>query len=333
MIVDVFMGLSPEQSIALILSCLFGSFVLVYIALSPKKTDEELMRIKRTKRQAKENKDFVDRLADGTFTDRLTVMSYKAPCRWFIDETETSVQALRIKNSLSEAQLYNALSYRTFTVLKVVAGVSGMAAMGILLLFANNIPVLFPALTTAGSGDFSDVKLFIVGFCGVLSMFPSIWLAGQARAVKSMRSKDLPVLQLFLTLSLRTGRSIREIFRSLGTLNTRYRGIFKTAFLIHLRSEADAFEYLREEFINTRFEHTVRALANMGDYSREETIAMLENSMDDIMAENRFKQEKKNIINLFLTQGSLLLPLIALGLLVLYPAIGFVVASLGTQSF
>jgi hypothetical protein len=66
-------------------------------------------------------------------------------------------------------------------------------------------------------------------------------------------------------------------------------------------------------------------------YSRLDTVRMLENSLEDILADNKEKQEKKNLVNLFLTQGTLALPLVALFLLVLYPLLYYVVTVLNNS--
>ncbi|MFY9120786.1 MAG: hypothetical protein WAO57_10720, partial [Syntrophomonadaceae bacterium] len=60
-------------------------------------------------------------------------------------------------------------------------------------------------------------------------------------------------------------------------------------------------------------------------------VRMLENSLEDILADNKEKQEKKNLVNLFLTQGTLVLPMVALFLLVLYPLLYYVITVLNNS--
>lgn len=321
-------NLTPTASLSIVLMILLASFVLMYAAIVPSR--KEMEEKGEILEDPKDKKAITDRIYDGSLTPTLIAMSYKRPYLWFIDETEASPQAQNIRQKITDAQLYSVLNYRSFTVIKLVVGVGSLMLMGILLLLVDVLAPFFP-IFLGNPEDAANLKIAIIVLAGLGSVFPSLWLSGQAKAVKMARSKDLPILQLFLILSLRTGRSIREILKTLGNLNTRYKTTFKTAFLIHMRSESEAFDYLKEEFRDTRFEHTIRALATMENYCREDTITLLENSLEDIVAENKEKQEKKNVVNLFLTQGALILPLVALGLLVLYPIISHVSGMIGGQ--
>ena len=164
--------------------------------------------------------------------------------------------------------------------------------MTILMILFQNAPSLFPALGFTNS-NLMKAKIFILIFSGIICVYPSLYLNSMAKSVKAQRTKDLPLLQLFLILSLKTGKSINEIFETLGTLNTRYKNIFKTAYLINLRNSKESYEYLIKEFRDTRFEFSIRALSNMMYYSRLDTVRMLENSLEDILADNKEKQEKR----------------------------------------
>jgi len=320
------------QSFSVIFILLFTSFILYFISMSSPVTKEDIIKKKLEKKSAKGKKDLKTRISDGSLTGKLISLSYDAPFKWFIDNKESSKQAVDIKQKISDAQLYNAFTYRSFTVLKFITAFLSIAFMFILLLALNNAPNLFPALNLT-SNSLLETKMIIIVFTAILALYPTLNLSSKAKFVKTQRTKDLPVLQLFLILSLRTGRSIKEIFQTLGNLNTRYKNTFKTAFLVHLRSEKEAFEFLMKEFKDTRFEFTIRALRNMEYYSKEDTIIMLENSLEDLMAESKTKQEKTNLINMLITQGTLILPMLAIGLLILYPIITYVSGMLGSATF
>lgn len=326
------MTLTQAEFLSLILILLLFSFVCFYAFLVPKKTEEEILEKQKERKEKENEKAFFNKLTDGVFSDKLTSMSYKFPYKHFIDPTESSKEAKGIKKKIADAQLYTVFTYRSFTVFKTLSAFIGLLIVFSFVIFSMFAERLFPAISL-GTENITTIRFIVLAVGGVISIFPSFWLNSQANKVKKMRSKDLPILQLFLILSLRTGRSLKNILETLGDLDTRYKSTFKTASLIYLRSEKDAFDYLHKEFENTRFDTTIRALSNMGYYSKKDTINLLENSLNDIILENKEKQEKKNVVNLIVTQGSLMLPLISLGLLVLFPIISHVASLIGNQTF
>lgn len=325
-------NLPDNTLLSIFILLLFLSFIFIYASLSPSKTQIEIAKAKQEKKMEKRKKESIgDRVTDGTMASTLMSLSFKPPYVWFIDPEEQSKEAVKITEEIANAQLYHALNYRSFIVIRVIFAFSGLLILAVLVLIATFADILFPAFVS--SEMTINIKLISLFIGGVISIFPSFWLSGKAKKTKSSRAKDLPILQLFLILSLRTGRSTKEVFNTLGYLNTQYSQIFKTAFLMYLRSPTDAFSFLREEFEHTQFEHTIKALSNMSEYSKEDTILLLEHALDEIVVGGKEKQEKRNIVNLLITQASLFLPLVALGLLVIYPIIIHVAGMIGGQVF
>lgn len=321
--------LDPTKTLYIIMLLLMGSFVFAY-SIFNSEADAQVKREKKERKAKRKSNNLMSRFSDGTLTGKLIALSYTFPFSQFIDETEESKQAVEIKKKIVDAQLYNVITYRSFAVVQFLFAFFGLTFMTILMILFQNAPSLFPALGFTNS-NLMKTKIFILIFSGIICVYPSLYLNSMAKSVKAQRTKDLPVLQLFLILSLKTGKSINEIFETLGTLNTRYKNIFKTAYLINLRNSKESYEYLIKEFRDTRFEFSIRALSNMMYYSRLDTVRMLENSLEDILADNKEKQEKKNLVNLFLTQGTLALPLVALFLLVLYPLLYYVITVLNNS--
>ena len=228
------------------------------------------------------------------WANKLYRYSYYMPFVWFIDEKEYHPKTKDVKQKLAQANLTHVFNYRSFTVLKVMVLLSSIVTFLFVLLVINNGGIIAKVLfnieqvSMAGGGGQSNTRLLILTAMVLMAitLIPNIFLKRRADMYKFYHLKDIPVVQLFIILMLRSKKPIGEILYALSRINTRYQGIFKIGYRMYIRNKEDGLNYIKESFGETNFKETINVLRDMGEYSREDSIRLLENNMQQIIEKN-----------------------------------------------
>ena len=260
------------------------------------------------------------------FTNHITNTLYNladvAPFKWFVEENPKHIKAREMNHLIREAGMEHVLDYRSATAMQFVLMLGGLIVFIMVNIALKPLIGIFAFLLNLNAqalienqGTLNMIRVFIA--IGVL--IPSIlikpYLKKKANSNEIDFIKDLPLLQLFIILMLRSNRTISEVIYVLSTSKSSYRSTFEQAYLIYLRDPDEGFDFLEETFDGTRLIETIYTLRDFSEYDKSESIHSLENNQDEI--EEFTKQARKKAEagrNLFATV-SMTFPFLAVLLL------------------
>ncbi|WCK57694.1 hypothetical protein PP175_27035 (plasmid) [Aneurinibacillus sp. Ricciae_BoGa-3] len=253
--------------------------------------------------------------------------SYYMPFIWFIDEKEVNKKTKDIKKKLAEANLTHVFNYRSFTTMKVGLLISSIVLFGFILLIINNGGTVAKFLFNIKqidingntTGSLTKLKAGVLIVLAILNIIPNIYVKRRADMYKYFHLKDIPVVQLFIILMLRSKKTIGDILFALSRINTRYKDIFDTGYRMFIRNKEDGLQYIKESFGETNFKETINVLKEMGEYSREDSIKLLENNMQQIIEKNNASKRRTDLSKLVYSQSTIAIPFIAIIVLCFVP--------------
>lgn len=260
-------------------------------------------------------------------------LSFVAPFEWFVDQNENKIK--KTEKKIAQAGLENHLDARTLSALQ-----ASLFFIGLILFFLFMIglqPLITLLSFAVGISDGSSTIppnaltsiLFIVLI--ITMMLPLSVNAVIYQRIKHRRMRlisDLPLLQMFISLMLRSEATVEEMFYTLTTTETSYQEIFQVAYRKYLRSHEDAFEYLHEQFDDTPITETLTLLENFNEYARIDTVIAIENNQEQILEQTSQAKQKANQFDSAIAVVSFALPFIGLGLLALAPVLYMAVQSI-----
>ena len=269
-------------------------------------------------------KKMIDKPFLNELSNELYILSYSAPFKWFINENESDRKVKEIKKMIIEANETTRLNYRVFVVIQNLAL---LLAFVIFLLFsivanysATIVKILFNIqMNMENPSSLTNVKIMVGMVSLLLCIIPSTYLKKKAKKNKFFFVKDLPILQLFIILMLKAKRPLMEVIYVLSTTNTIYKPIFETAYRICVRDKSEGMAYLMEAFEGTKFEETVKVLAEYGAYSKSQTMTVLENGLKEINEYTTTLKRRKDIGSNLVSQVSLFVPMLGAMLLIFSP--------------
>lgn len=261
-------------------------------------------------------------------------ISYLPPFIWFINPNEQDKKVKEIRKQIAEGNLGDKFEYRSFVTLQVSVLLISVVMFLISLVMINNgefiVKILFNIqLQPVESSDIGTTKVCIGMFFLTLGILPKLILKFRADTQRFNFLKDIPIIQLFIILMLRSKRTIGDILFILSQTNTRYKTIFETAYRKYVRSKDDAFKYLQACFCETKFSETLTILEEFNEYSHIESITILENNMQESIEYNNNLKRSKDLSKLVYSQGSLIFPFTACLLLGLVPVAYYGISLLG----
>lgn len=239
-------------------------------------------------------------------------LSYLKPFIWFInpDEDDPKVRASQVK--LNKAGLQSKLNYRSYISLQILLLFASLLLYLVLTLsleawiflsaFLFNLPI------EATDESLLKVRLGLAVVLMVAMIAPNIVIGMRAKRNEFMFTQDLPLVQLSIILMLRARRPIADIFFELSRTDNRYREIFETGYRMFVRDKKDAYEYLYRQFEGTGFEEAMSVLEQMGEFSKEESIKVLENGLQQLIRSGQEKKRGKALAGNLASQFSMLLP-------------------------
>lgn len=297
------------------LACILG---LVYIMLS----------------QVSEKK-MIDKPFLNEWSNELYVLSYSTPFKWFVNPNENDERVKDIKKLIIEANESHRLNYRVYVTIQMLLIMFAMFFLFIFSFLADNSVAIFQFLfnikiDVSNPQTMTQIKIGVGLVLLSLSIVPKYYLSNKAKKNKFHFLKDLPILQLFIILMLKAKRPLSEVIYVLSTTNTIYRPIFDTGYRIYIRDKNEGMKYLMEAFSDTKFEETVQVLFEYGEYSKKDTMIVLENGLKDITEYTNTLKRRKDIGSNVFAQLSLALPFLSAMLLIFSPLLAY---GLGLMNF
>lgn len=280
-----------------------------------------------------ENPLIIERAKDKPFkkewANKLYELSYSIPFIWFIDEKEKSPKTKEIKQNLFYSGMTEYFNYRSFTTFKVILLILSIILFLIANIVIDNISVVTKVLfnienidiVAGNSNTIKNIKIYTGMILLVMNLLPNIYIRQKANLYKYYQIKDLPIIQLFIILMLRSKRPLSDIIFALSKLNTKYKEVFDTGYRIYIRDKKEGLSYIGKYFENTKFKETVNILNGLDEYSKEDSVKLLENNLADIIEDNKNIQRKRDISKVVLSQLSLVLPFVSIILLGFIPLV------------
>lgn len=239
-------------------------------------------------------------------------LSYLKPFIWFINPDEEDIKVRKMQIMLNKAGLHTKLNYRSFTSLQILLLMGMLFIYGLLFIsleaWISLVSFLFnlPIDTSPESLLNMRMLLAVVLIFGI--MVPQVVIRMRAKRNDFLFTQDLPLVQLSIILMLRARRPIADIFFELSRTDNRYREIFETAYRMFVRDKKDAYAYLNRQFDGTGFDEAIQVLEQMGEFSKEESIIVLENGLQQLIRTGQQKKRGKALVGNLASQFSMLLP-------------------------
>lgn len=239
-------------------------------------------------------------------------LSFLKPFIWFINPDENDEKVKKTQVMLNKAGLHTRLNYRSFTSLQILLLMASIFAYGLLFFsleawmfligFLLNLPIELNA------ESIMKARLILAVITMALLLAPKTVIRLRAKRNEFLFSQDLPLVLLSVILKLRARRPISDIFFDLSRTDNRYREIFETGYRMYVRDKGEGYKYLRSQFEGTGFEDAIQVLEQMGDFAKEESIKVLENTLQQIIKTGQEQKRGKALAGNLASQFSMLLP-------------------------
>lgn len=225
------------------------------------------------------------------------------------------------------------MDYRAFAVLQMVLLMAALSLTLVVYLFLLQGDLLFRVLfniNITDTGNLNAVSIMIGIILLTMAFIPNIYIKYLANKKTEAFVADLPLLQLFLILMIRSKRPIGETLYTLSKTDGRYRNIFATGYRIFLRDKDAGFNYLESAFARTSFRDSINVLATCDEYSREYGAESLQAKMPTLLDDVAAAKKNRGVLRGLLSEGSIALPFIAVMLLTVGPILSGVMKSMNT---
>ena len=260
---------------------------------------------------------------ENELSNELYAMSFAKPFSETVITDNRHPKVKDIEELIAEAQMTHLLNYRVFSVIQTGLLIGGFIILFLLVIASKELSAIFSWMFNikASNEPTSPIASFGIGIIIIMGLFlaPKLYLSQKADKNKFLFFKDLPILQLFIILTLRAKRPVNELLYVLSKTETSYKEIFASAYRVYARDKEEAFETLKRAFAGTRMSDTITVLSEFNEYSRDESILLLENNLEEIINEVNNVKRRKDITGNVLSQGSLIFPLASVLLLGLIP--------------
>ncbi|MEK3956016.1 MULTISPECIES: hypothetical protein [unclassified Psychrobacillus] len=255
-------------------------------------------------------------------------LSFLAPFKWFVeDDLDLTKKGEHMKMLLHMSRFNKRFTVRSFMAFhfSLLIGAILLSIVVIYLIpYTSTIfSVVFNIETNAnGPGDVSTGKSLLVFLLFlVLAMYPKFHLKNKAKKELVGFNKELPMIQMFVILMLKSNKTVREVLFALSKLNTYHRETFEQGYRIYARNPIEGMRYLKGEFTTGRFSELFDLLEDIGEYAKNETVTILEGNMRSLTDETNDVKRKNDIKQMVFSQFSMGPPFAALLLLGIVPII------------
>lgn len=255
---------------------------------------------------------------DNDYTNLAYNLSFVVPFVWFVEEDERHEKAVAINKLIEEANMKRTVDYRSFTTLQILLFLMGtviflilnIGLVPIINLLAYGFNLSSESLTGEG-GTLLLIRSIIFSVCVLPSLLMKLYMKRRIASREVTFLKDLPLLQLFIILMLRSNATINEVLFTLSTTETAYQQMFAQAYRIYLREPAEAFDFLEDAFYHTKIIETIYMLRGFSQYAKEESIQTLENNQGEILEHTAAARKKAEASKNLFAQVSMSFPFIA----------------------
>ena len=306
---------------------LFGAIIVCFLGVY-------LMKPKKTKiAEVSAIYNGVDKPFDNDISNLLYKFSFSKPYVWFIPETAIHPKAIARNSVIAQAEFTRKMDYRSFTVLQtsLLAFAIVMTVIAYVLLQQGDFVIrLFFNIDMADGSNTTILSIFVGIALLLFALVPNMYLNHVANKNNEAFVGDLPLLQLFLILMIRSKRPIGEMLYTLSKTEGRYRNIFSTGYRIFLRDKDAGFNYLESAFGRTSFRDSVNVLATCDEYSREYSAESLSSKMPTLLDDVAVSKKNRGVLRGLLSEGSIALPFVAVMLLGVGPILYSVMLSMNS---
>lgn len=266
------------------------------------------------------------------WADLLHRISYFIPFYWFCDNNLESKKAQeridKTTKELAKAGLTVYMDHRSLQTLKTILLFFG-ASLGFFVLVTlfnfNYIALNLLKLTDMnGVADFRlnfRTSVMVVLICGSLFFIPSIYVKFRVKKLEHIMSRDIPVIQLFIILMLRSRKSVREIFLMLSQLDTFFKDVFVNGLSEFLLTPDRGFNYLYDNINDESFKATVDILRTADSFSIETLLVALEGNMKQVVEDNLTKKRRSDLSKLVYSSVSFVLPFLGVIVFLIIPMV------------
>lgn len=256
---------------------------------------------------------------------RLYRWSFYAPFIWFIDDTEQEDQSINTFNELQSANLQHLFTYRTWMSFRLIIFSISVFVAGTIYFFMTHVnyveSLLGVKMVQQEVGVDSLLLLVIIAM--FISLMPNLFLKFRKKQYDSLYLNDIPIIQTFIILMLKSDKPVTEVLYALTKIETRYQDAFILGYRKYIRNRDEGLDYLENIFKGTAFRETINVLRELGSYSRKDSINILENNKKQIVEVSNQKKRQKDLTKLVFTQALVAIPFIAVLLLALLPLVQY----------
>lgn len=254
---------------------------------------------------------------ENKFFNEMYLLSFGLPFKWFVDDDErpTEKKTEELKKTIALGGYDKYFTLRSYMTFKVLVAMVMLLIGGIVVLMLDYWHVLSSALFAIESEPLSftwATKIMIVASFLVVGLIPNMILKTKVKKKLKDDVKDIPVLQMFIILMLRSNRTIAEILFSLSKVDTPHKESFEKGYRIYLRNKGEGIHFLKEHFEGTKFVDTFNLLEDIGEYARSECIRILENNLHSLVEETAIIKERNDMSRLIFSQASMAVPFVAI---------------------
>lgn len=306
---------------------LFGAILVCFAGLVRSKPK----RIKQAEVSLSYNG--VDKPFDNSFSNLLYRLSFSKPYVWFIPETPIHPKAVSRNAVIATAEMTNKLDYRAFTVLQTSLLSLSMISTFIIYLLLRQSDFIIRFFFNIDMSEGSNTTVLSV-FIGILllmgALVPNMYLNYIAGKKTESFIAELPLIQLFLILMIRSKRPIGEILYTLSKNEGRFKNIFSTGYRIFLRDKDAGFDYLQSAFGKSSFRDSIVVLSTAEEYEKEYSAEALESKMPTLLDDVAASKKNRGVLRGLLSEGSIALPFVAVMLLGVGPILYSVMLSMNS---
>lgn len=155
----------------------------------------------------------------------------------------------------------------------------------------------------------------------LIAILPNTLLKQRSKKQIALFAKELPMLQMFVILMLRSNKTVGEILYALSKVHSNHKDVFMKGYRIYVRNPAEGMEYMRGCFAGSRFADMFDLLEDVSEYAREETVSIMESTLKALIDETNDIRRKNDLSQLVYSQASMIAPYAALVLLGIAPLV------------
>lgn len=253
-----------------------------------------------------------ERILKNDTADFFYGLSFLKPFVWFVNPDTTDKKVRNTNQLIQDAKMNDKLTYRSFVSIQMLALIS-FAFLYAILFFAIEPFIQFVGfifnLDIQPDGQTILIYRSAIGIAMLMAiLYPNRWLKKKAKINNMAFIQDLPVIQLSIILMWRANQPVNEILYQLSLKDTQYKEIFSKGYREYISDKESGFLYLLEEFHGTGFAQTIKLLNQMENYSKKDSLKVLENALVEINQEVVEIKRSKALLGNLSQQLSLAVP-------------------------